>query len=123
MSEMNIDTYQTFNSIAVLRSDNIEKIKGTLFDLVEYGDLSFVGNPKIIDTDYADNVLVNVMKKPLRTHCLAAAAILLEEDASTAIDRIRKIHARSHIIIVSRKHEIYDDIMIKMSTIDKEIII
>lgn len=122
MNETNI-IYPVYNSIAVLRSDDIYKIKGTLFDLAEYGDLSFVGNPKIIDTNYADNILIDVMKKPLKTPCLAAAAILLEEDASTAIDRIRKIHARSHIIIVSRKHEIFDDIVIKMSTIDKEIII
>jgi hypothetical protein len=47
------------------------------------------------------------MKSPLRVSCEAAAIVPLQDEASAAIGRLRKIHPPAHIIIVSPRHEIY----------------
>lgn len=99
------------HSFAVVRADDISKVKTALCDLVRYANLNFVGSAKRLEPAFADNILTNVMKSPLRICCEAASIVPLNEDASAAIGRIRKIHPPAHIIIVSPRHEIYYELI------------
>lgn len=95
------------NSFAVVRADDIDKVRVALCDLMRYAHLTFDGNARRLEPAFADNILVHIMKSPLRASCEAAAIVSLNEEASAAIGRLRKIHPPAHIIIVSPRHEIY----------------
>jgi hypothetical protein len=99
------------NSFAVVRGDDMSKVRTTLCDLIRYAHLSFEGKARRLEPAFADNILINVMKSPLRMACDAASIVPLNEDASAAIGRIRKIHPPGHIIIVSPRHEIYHELV------------
>ncbi len=98
------------NSFAVIRADDVSKVKTALCDLIRYAHVTFEDNAKIIEPAFADNVLVNVMKSPLKIACGAASIVSLKEDAAAVIGRVRKIHPPAHIIIVSPRHEIFNDL-------------
>lgn len=98
------------NSFAVIRADDADKVRVALSDLQKYAHLTFDGDARRLDPAFADNILVNVMKNPLRTCCEAAAIVPLNDDASAAIGRLRKIHPPAHIIVVSPRHEIYHEL-------------
>ncbi len=99
------------HSFAVIRADDISKVKTALCDLVRYAGLNFASSAKRLEPAFADNILTNVMKSPLRICCEAASIVPLNEEASAAIGRIRKIHPPAHIIIVSPRHEIYYELV------------
>lgn len=98
------------NSFAVVRGDDMSKVKTTLCDLLRYAHLTFEGKPRRLEPAFADNILIHVMKSPLRTCCEAASIASLNEDASAAIGRLRKIHPPGHVIIVSPRHDIYHEL-------------
>ncbi len=95
------------NSFAVIRADDMDKVKVALCDLIKYARLTFCGNAKKLEPSFADDVLVHVMKMPLKVRCDAACIVPLNDEASAAIGRLRKIHPPAHIIIVSKRHDIY----------------
>lgn len=99
------------NSFAVIRGDDMSKVKTALCDLIRYAHLSFEGKARRLEPAFADNILIHVMKSPLRMCCEAASIVSLNEDASAAIGRLRKIHPPAHIIIVSPRHEIYHELV------------
>ncbi len=99
------------NSLAVIRANDNFKLKIALSDLMEYGHMSYANIPKKLEPGFADNILVNVMKSPLKSKCMAAAAVPLMDSASTAISRLRKIHPPAHVIIVGPRHEIYPELI------------
>lgn len=99
------------NSFAVVRADDMSKVRTALCDLIRYAHLSFEGKARKLEPAFADNILIHVMKSPLRMACEAASIVPLNEDASAAIGRLRKIHPPAHIIIVSPRHEIYHELV------------
>lgn len=99
------------NSMAVVRADDISKVNITLHDLIRYANLTFSGKARILDPTFADNILTHIMKRPLRACCSSAAIVPLDDKASVAIARLRKIHPPAHVIIVSPRHEIYYELI------------
>ncbi len=99
------------NSLAVIRADDSSKLRTALRDLVKYGHISYADVPKRLEPGLADSILVNVMKSPLKSGCMAAAIVPLMDSASAAIGRLKKIHPPAHVIIVSPRHEIYHELI------------
>lgn len=95
------------NSLAVIRANDRSKLRTALRDLVKYGHMSYANVPKRLEPSFADSILVNVMKSPLKSRCTAAAVVPLMDSAGAAIGRLKKIHPPAHVIIVSPRHEIY----------------
>ena len=89
----------------------MSKVRTALCDLVRYARLTFADKARRLEPAFADNILVHVMKSPLRTCCEAASIVPLEDEASAAIGRLRKIHPPAHVIIVSPRHEIYHELV------------
>jgi uncharacterized protein len=102
---------ENMNSFAVVRADDMDKVRVTLCDLIRYAHLTFDGNARKLEPAFADDILVHIMKSPLKTHCEAACIVSLNEEASAAIGRLRKIHPPSHVIIVSGRHDIYYELV------------
>ena len=99
------------NSMAVVRADDASKVKIALYDLIRYANLTFSDEARRLDPTFADNILTHIMKSPLRACCSSAAIVPLEDQASVAIGRLRKIHPPAHVIIVSPRHEIYHELV------------
>ena len=99
------------NSMAVVRADDASKVKIALYDLVRYANLTFSDQARKLEPTFADNILTHIMKSPLRACCSSAAIVPLEDQASVAIGRLRKIHPPAHVIIVSPRHEIYHELV------------
>jgi len=104
-------TGENMNSMAVVRADDPSKVRIALYDLVRYAHLTFADNARKLEPTFADNILTNIMKSPLKACCFAAAIVPLEDQASIAIGRLRKIHPPAHVIIVSPRHEIYHELV------------
>ena len=102
---------ENVNSLAVVRADDVAKVRTALCDLVRYGRLTFLDKPRKLEPAFADNILVHVMKSPLRTCCEAASIVPLTDEPSAAIGRLRKIHPPAHVIIVSPRHEIFHELI------------
>lgn len=99
------------NSMAVVRADDVSKLKIALCDLVRYGHMTFADRARKLEPTFADNILIHIMKSPLKVSCSAAAIVPLVDQASIAIGRLRKIHPPAHVIIVSPMHEIYHELV------------
>lgn len=98
---------ENMNSFAVVRADDMDKVRVALCDLVRYAHLTFDGNARKLEPAFADDILVHIMRNPLKAHCDAACIVSLNEEASAAIGRLRKIHPPAHVIIVSGRHDIF----------------
>lgn len=99
------------NSLAIVRADDMSKVKTTLCDLIRYAHLTFADHARKLEPTFADNILISVMKSPLKMCCKAASIVPLEDDASTAIGRLIKIHPPAHVIIVSPRHDIFNQLV------------
>lgn len=108
---MNKNNGNKANSFAVVRADDISKVKTALCDLVRYARLNFSDKARKLEPVFADNILIRVMKGPLKASCGAASIVPLDEEASAAIGRIRKIHPPAHVIIVSPRHDIFYELI------------
>jgi hypothetical protein len=106
---------ENMNSFAVVRADDMDKVRVALCDLVRYANLTFDGKARKLEPAFADDILVHIMKSPLKAHCNAACIVSLNEEASAAIGRLRKIHPPAHIIIVSQRHDIYYELVNHMN--------
>lgn len=98
------------SSFAVVRADDMDKVRVALSDLVRYAHLTFDGKARRLEPAFADDILVHVMQSPLKVRCEAACIVSLNEEASAAIGKIRKCHPPAHIIVVSPRHDIYYDL-------------
>lgn len=97
-------------SIAVVRADSNLKVHTALLDLRRYGRIVFAEPPKTLAPEYADDILTSVLNCPLKNKCSAAAVVLLNTSPSVAIGKLSKIHPPAHVVIVSSKHDIYDEL-------------
>jgi len=97
-------------SFAVVRADDSDKIKIALHDLEHYGHMRFSSNPKRIEPNYADHLLVSVMGVALKDKCNSAALVELDNHPGAAISRLKKIHPPAHIVIVSPRHDVYREL-------------
>jgi len=107
-------------SFAVIRADDTSKLKTALADLERHGDLTFVDMPKELNPDFADRILLDVMqlrKDELRWECKAAAIVPLHDSAGAAIDMLKKIHPPAHIIIVSSRHAVFNELLESVETL------
>ncbi len=111
MDEIKKQGENNINSLAVVRADDMSKVRTALCDLVRYARLTFADKARKLEPAFADNILIHVMKSPLKSCCEAASIVPLNEDASAAIGRLRKIHPPAHIIIVSPRHEIFHELV------------
>lgn len=99
------------NCFAVVRGNNLAKVKTALCDLVRFAHLTFADQPRRLGPSFADDILVKVMKSALKNCCESAAIVPLTEQAGSAIGRIRKIHPPAHVIIISPIQEIFHELI------------
>lgn len=102
-------------SFALVRADDSDKVKIALHDLERYGHIQFSATPKCIEPNYADELLVSVMSVSLKSKCNSAALVELNNHAGAAISRLKKIHPPAHIIIISPRHKMFEELAVRFT--------
>ncbi|MCD5425674.1 MAG: DUF356 domain-containing protein [Methanosarcinaceae archaeon] len=99
-------------SFIVIRAKDLDKVKIALSDIKQYGQLEFSSCPKRIDSEYADEILINVMNTPLKCRCNSAALVEMDCDGCELINILRRIHPPAHLVVVTPKHqEVYEELL------------
>lgn len=104
-------------SILVIRADSNLKLDMSINNVSRRGMMIFEDDPKRLEPDYADQILVNVMKTELRNPCSVAAIVPLKNQPSDAIEKLKMINPPAHLIIVSSRHNIYATLMRKLDSL------
>ncbi|MDI6888978.1 MAG: DUF356 domain-containing protein [Methanocellales archaeon] len=107
-------------SFAVVRADDTSKLKTALADLERHGGLTFVDTPKELNPDFADRILLDIMQlreDELRWECKAAAIVPLHDSAGAAIDKLKRIHPPAHIIIISPRYAVFNELLDSVDTL------
>ena len=102
--------YVTVESFAVIRADNKEKLSIAIESISEKGLMRFKDNPKRILPELADRILEDVMNTQVNNVCESSALIPLLNHPSDAINKLKGIRPPAHIIIVTPRHNIYEEL-------------
>jgi len=94
-------------ALILVRGENNSKILNAIADIERHANLNISGNPKKIDSKFADLLVEKILKSPLRTKSKVATAFFVKEDTTFSIIQIKKIHPPAHIIVVSNEYEEY----------------
>lgn len=106
-------------SFAVIRADSATKVNTALLDLRRYGRMVFSDVPKYITPDYADEILTEVLSTRLRNKCHSAAVVPLQTIPSVAIGKLSRIHPPAHVIIISPKYDIFEELKSEITNFPK----
>lgn len=102
-------------ALVLIRGENNSKILNAIADLERHAKLNLSTKPKMIDAKYADKIVENILKAPLRTKSNVAVAFRIKEDTATAIVQVKKIHPPAHIVIISNDYEDYNELNKKLN--------
>ena len=97
-------------ALILIRGENNSKILNAIADVERHANLTLVTKPKIIDAKYADKIVENILKAPLRTKSNVATAFRVKEDTATAIVQVKKIHPPAHIVVISNDYDDYKEL-------------
>ena len=105
------------NSILIIRADSNLKLDMSINNVSRAGMMIFEDDPRKLAPDYADQILVNVMKTELKNACSVAAIIPLQNHPLDAIEKLKRINPPAHLIIVSSRHNIYTTLVKKIDSL------
>ena len=97
-------------ALVLIRGENNSKILNAIADVERHANLNLTTKPKVIDAKYADKIVENILKAPLRTKSNVATAFRIKEDTATAIVQIKKIHPPAHIVVISNDYDDYKEL-------------
>lgn len=109
--------YLPVESFAVIRADSKEKLEMTIRSLSGEGGMRFKDSPKLILPAYADRILEEVMDTKVKNVCSSSALIPLINRPLDAINKLKDIRPPAHIIIVTPRYEIYEELMEMLGTL------
>ena len=104
-------------SILVIRADSNLKLDMSINIVSKAGMMIFEDSPKRLESEYADQVLVSVMRTELKNNCKVAAIVPLKNHPSDAIEKLKRLNPPAHLIIVSSRHNIYPTLAKKFDSL------
>lgn len=94
-------------ALILVRGENNSKLLNAIADMERHGNLTLVSKPKVIDSDFADSLVENILNSTLKTKSNVATAFFVKEDTTLSIMQIKKIHPPAHVVVVSNEYEGY----------------
>lgn len=94
-------------ALILVRGENNSKLLSAITDMERHGNLNIVTRPKIIDANFADSLVENILNSTLRTKSNVATAFFVKEDTTSSIMQVKKIHPPAHVVVVSDEYECY----------------
>ena len=106
---LNTNTRDTM-ALILIRGENNAKILNAIADVERHANLTLETKPKKVDPKFADKLVENVLKSPLRTKSKVATTFRVKEDTTIAILQVKKIHPPAHIVVVSNTYDGYREL-------------
>ena len=97
-------------ALILIRGENNTKLLSAIMDMERHGELNLISNPKVIDAEFADSLVENILNSTLRTKSNVATAFFVKEDTTLSIMQIKKIHPPAHVVVVSDEYEGYSQL-------------
>ena len=97
-------------ALILVRGESNSKLLNAIADMERHGNLNLITKPKVIDADFADSLVENILNSKLRTKSKVATAFFVKEDTTLSIMQIKKIHPPAHVVVVSDEYEGYDEL-------------
>ncbi len=94
-------------ALILVRGENNTKLLSAITDMERHGNLSVISKPKVIDAEFADSLVENILNSTLRTKSSVATAFFVMEDTTLSIMQIKKIHPPAHVVVVSNEYDGY----------------
>lgn len=104
-------------SILVIRAESALKLDISIESVSKPGIMIFEDKPRRLEANYADQILMNVMRTELKNTCNVAAIIPLTNHPSNAIEKLKKVNPPAHLIIVGSRHNIYPTLVKKIDSL------
>ncbi|MCC7554491.1 MAG: DUF356 domain-containing protein [Methanobacteriaceae archaeon] len=98
-------------ALILIRGENNSKILNAIADIERHANLNLVTKPKIIDSNFADNLVEKILNANLKTKSTVATAFITKEDTTFCIMQVKNIHPPAHVVIVSDEYEGYINLM------------
>jgi hypothetical protein len=95
-------------ALILIRGENNSKLLNAIADMERHGNLSLVSKPKIINADFTDSLVEDILNSKLRTKSSVATAFFVKEDTTLSILQIKKIHPPAHVVVVSDEYQAYN---------------
>lgn len=94
-------------ALILIRAMNKKKALNGLADLERHAKLSIIGKPKTVSIDSVYDVTKRVLKQEPRNDIKLAILVKVQENTTTSIMNLRKIHPPVHIIVISEEYSEY----------------
>ncbi len=94
-------------ALILIRGENNSKLLSTITDIEKHANLTLITRPKVIDSNFADNLVENILNATLKTKSNVATAFFVKEDTTLSIMQVKKIHPPAHVVVVSNEYEGY----------------
>lgn len=99
-------------ALILVRGENNAKLLSAISDLEKHANLYLVTTPKIIDSDFADNLVEQILNSKLKTKSNVATAFFVKEDTTPSIIQVKKIHPPAHVVVVSDEYDGYSELSV-----------
>lgn len=108
MTSLTFFLWRFIMALILIRGENNSKLLNAIADMERHGNLSLVSKPKIINADFADSLVEDILNSKLRTKSSVATAFFVKEDTTLSILQIKKIHPPAHVVVVSDEYQAYN---------------
>lgn len=98
-------------ALILIRGENNAKLLNAIADMERHGNLTVMTKPRVIDADFADSLVENILNSKLKTKSSVATAFFVKEDTTLSIMQIKKIHPPAHVVVVSDEYEGYQKLV------------
>ena len=97
-------------ALILIRGENNTKLLSAIADIEKHAGLTLVTKPKVIDSNFADSLVENILNATLKTKSNVATAFFVKEDTTLSIMQVKKIHPPAHVVVVSNEYEGYNQL-------------
>ena len=95
-------------ALILIRGESNSKLLSAITDMERHGNLNISSQPKVIDADFADSLVEDILNSKLRTKSNVATAFFVKEDTTLSIMQVKKIHPPAHVVVVSDEYDDYN---------------
>ncbi|HEY9204865.1 MAG TPA: DUF356 domain-containing protein [Candidatus Methanoperedens sp.] len=108
------------NSLAIIRANDILRVKSTLQEMIRSG-LEFECKPKEINPSYAEKMLSNGSGSPGNNYEVCALVPIIQE-YELLRNKVKSMPVYSDVLLINASHELFND-LVKMMPLLPDLII
>jgi hypothetical protein len=98
-------------ALILIRGETNQKLLNAIADIERHAKLNLSTRPKIVDPDFADEIVGKILNQKIRNKSKVATAFFVKEDITLSIIQVKKIHPPAHVVVVIEDYSGYGDLV------------